>query len=116
MTTLMASPCLLGPSDGFAKIVRLLLEAPGIEVNMTDNNDQAALTAASINGHKEAVRLLLGAAYRDVAIPVAQAMACFVDADYAGAVNGLLGALADLWRMGGSVAHTKAGKDHQWWQ
>lgn len=43
-------------------------------------------------------------AYRDVAIPVAQAMACFVDADYAGAVNGLLGVQAELWRMGGSVA------------
>lgn len=43
-------------------------------------------------------------AYRDVAIPIAEAMACFVDGDYAGAVEGLLGAEADLWRMGGSIA------------
>ena len=43
-------------------------------------------------------------AYRDVAIPVAEAMACFVDRDYAGAVEGLLRAEAELWRMGGSIA------------
>ena len=43
-------------------------------------------------------------AYRDVAIPVAQAMARFVDGDYARAVDGLLAAEADLWRMGGSIA------------
>lgn len=43
-------------------------------------------------------------AYRDVAIPIAQAMADFVDGNYAGAVEGLLRAEADLWRMGGSIA------------
>lgn len=43
-------------------------------------------------------------AYRDVAIPIAQAMACFVDKDYAGAVDGLLPVEAELWRMGGSIA------------
>ena len=43
-------------------------------------------------------------AYRDVAIPVTEAMACFVDRDYAGAVEGLLRAEAELWRMGGSIA------------
>ena len=43
-------------------------------------------------------------AYRDVAIPVADAMAAFVDRDYATAVDGLLRAEADLWRMGGSIA------------
>ncbi len=46
----------------------------------------------------------LAPAYRDIAIPVAEAMACFVDRDYAGAVDGLLRAEAHLWRMGGSVA------------
>ena len=43
-------------------------------------------------------------AYRDVAIPIAEAMACFVDGDYAGAVDGLLPVEANLWRMGGSIA------------
>ena len=43
-------------------------------------------------------------AYRDVAIPVAEAMACFVDGDYAGAMEGLLPVEASLWRMGGSIA------------
>ena len=42
--------------------------------------------------------------YRDVAIPIAEAMACFVDGDYAGAVEGLLPVEANLWRMGGSIA------------
>jgi len=80
------------------------------------NEIHAAMTAL-LAGHKAVFETVLDGmrraaaadselvrAYRDVAIPVAQAMACFVDADYAGAVNGLLGALADLWRMGGSVA------------
>jgi len=43
-------------------------------------------------------------AYRDVAIPIAEAMARFVDRDYAGAVDGLLGARSELSRMGGSIA------------
>ena len=43
-------------------------------------------------------------AYRDISIPAAEAMACFTDGDYAGAVEGLLTAEAHLWRMGGSVA------------
>lgn len=43
-------------------------------------------------------------AYRDVAIPVAEAMACFTDRDYAGAVDRLLQVETHLWRMGGSVA------------
>ncbi len=43
-------------------------------------------------------------AYRDVAIPTAEAMTCFVDGDYAGAVEGLLPVEANLWRMGGSIA------------
>ncbi|MGI9425592.1 MAG: tetratricopeptide repeat protein, partial [Hyphomicrobiaceae bacterium] len=43
-------------------------------------------------------------AYRDVAIPVAEAMASFVERDYATAVDSLLRAQADLWRMGGSIA------------
>ncbi len=43
-------------------------------------------------------------AYRDVAIPVAEAMACFTDGDYAGAVEGLLPVETHLWRMGGSIA------------
>ena len=43
-------------------------------------------------------------AYRDVAIPAAEAMACFVDGDYAGAVDGLLTVQPNLWRMGGSIA------------
>ena len=43
-------------------------------------------------------------AYRDIAIPVSEAMACFVDRDYAGAVDGLLPVEAHLWRMGGSIA------------
>ncbi len=43
-------------------------------------------------------------AYRDIAIPVAEAMACFTDRDYDGAVDGLLPAEAHLWRMGGSIA------------
>ncbi len=42
--------------------------------------------------------------YRDVAIPIAEAMACFVDGDYAGAVEGLLPVEPNLWRMGGSIA------------
>ena len=46
----------------------------------------------------------LAPAYRDISIPVAEALACFVDGDYAGAVDGLLTAEAHLWRMGGSVA------------
>ena len=43
-------------------------------------------------------------AYRDVAVPVAEAMARFVDGDYAAAVEGLLPVEASLWRMGGSIA------------
>ena len=43
-------------------------------------------------------------AYRDVAIPVTEAMACFVAGDYGAALDGLLGAEAELWRMGGSAA------------
>jgi hypothetical protein len=46
----------------------------------------------------------LAPTYRDVAIPVSEAMACFVDRDYTAAVEGLLGASAQLWRMGGSIA------------
>ncbi len=43
-------------------------------------------------------------AYRDISIPVAEALACFTDGDYAGAVDRLLAAEAHLWRMGGSIA------------
>ena len=43
-------------------------------------------------------------AYRDVSIPVAEAVARFTDGDYAGAVDGLLPVEAHLWRMGGSIA------------
>lgn len=43
-------------------------------------------------------------AYRNVAIPVTEGMACFVRQDYAGAVDHLLRAQPELWRMGGSVA------------
>ena len=43
-------------------------------------------------------------AYRDVAIPICEAMARFVDGDFASAVEILLSAKADLWRMGGSIA------------
>ena len=43
-------------------------------------------------------------AYRDISIPAAEAMACFTEGDYAGAVDRLLTAEAHLWRMGGSVA------------
>ncbi len=43
-------------------------------------------------------------AYRDVAIPVSEAMACFVKGDYAATVEGLLRSQADLWRMGSSIA------------
>lgn len=46
----------------------------------------------------------LAPTYRDVAIPIAEAMACYVDGDYAGAVEGLLPVEANLWRMGGSIA------------
>lgn len=46
----------------------------------------------------------LAPAYRDISIPVAEALARFVDGDYAGAVDGLLAAEAHLWRMGGSIA------------
>ena len=46
----------------------------------------------------------LAPAYRDISIPAAEAMACFTDGDYAGAVDGLLAAETHLWRMGGSVA------------
>lgn len=46
----------------------------------------------------------LAPAYRDVAIPIAEAMANFVDGDYAGAFEGLLPVEANLWRMGGSIA------------
>ncbi len=46
----------------------------------------------------------LVAAYRDVAIPVAEAMAHFAGQDYGATVDGLLGARADIWRMGGSIA------------
>ena len=43
-------------------------------------------------------------AYRDISIPAAEALAHFVDGDYADAVERLLTAEAHLWRMGGSVA------------
>lgn len=43
-------------------------------------------------------------AYRDVAIPVSEAMADFVDRNYVAAADGLLNVKADLWRMGGSIA------------
>ena len=46
----------------------------------------------------------LAPAYRDISIPAAEAMACFTDGDYTGAVDGLLTAETHLWRMGGSVA------------
>lgn len=43
-------------------------------------------------------------AYRDVAIPIAQALERFVDHDYKGAVDKLLLVEPELWRMGGSIA------------
>lgn len=43
-------------------------------------------------------------AYRDIAIPVSEAMADFVDRDYIAATDGLLNVRAELWRMGGSIA------------
>jgi len=46
----------------------------------------------------------LTAAYRDMALPISKAMERFVEEDYAAAVDGLLSARADLWRMGGSIA------------
>jgi tetratricopeptide (TPR) repeat protein len=46
----------------------------------------------------------LAPAYRDVAVPVVEAMASFVDGDYADAVDRLLPVEASLWRMGGSMA------------
>jgi tetratricopeptide (TPR) repeat protein len=46
----------------------------------------------------------LAPTYRDVAVPIAEAMACYVDGDYAAAVEGLLPVEANLWRMGGSIA------------
>jgi len=42
--------------------------------------------------------------YRDVTVPIAEAMACYVDGDYTAAVEGLLPVEANLWRMGGSIA------------
>jgi tetratricopeptide (TPR) repeat protein len=46
----------------------------------------------------------LAPTYASVAVPIAEAMACYVDGDYAAAVEGLLPVEANLWRMGGSIA------------
>lgn len=46
----------------------------------------------------------LAPAYRDVALPIVEAMAAFVEERYADAVDRLLPVRADLWRMGGSTA------------
>ena len=46
----------------------------------------------------------LAPAYREVALPIAEAIAQFVDRDYASVVDGLLRVEANLWRMGGSIA------------
>lgn len=46
----------------------------------------------------------LAPAYRDVALPIVEAMASFVDERYADVVDRLLPVRADLWRMGGSTA------------
>jgi tetratricopeptide (TPR) repeat protein len=80
------------------------------------NEIHAAMTALRANDREAYETVLEGMrrsaaagselvpAYRDVAIPVAEAMACFVDRDYAACVDGLLRTEADLWRMGGSIA------------
>ena len=46
----------------------------------------------------------LAPAYRDVAIPVAEAMNKFVNEDYKEALDGLFPIQGSLWRMGGSIA------------
>lgn len=46
----------------------------------------------------------LAPAYRDVALPIVEAMASFVEGDHRDAVDRLLPIRADLWRMGGSIA------------
>ena len=97
---------------------RLLPLWQGLLPGMTSpfNEVHAAMTALRA-GDRAAYEAVLGGmkrtaaanseiapAYRDISIPAAEAMACFVDHDYAGAVDGLLAAEAHLWRMGGSVA------------
>ena len=97
---------------------RLLPLWQGLLPGMTSpfNEVHAAMTALCA-GDRAAYEAVLGGmkrtaaanseiapAYRDISIPVAEAMACFVDRDYAGAVDGLLAAEAHLWRMGGSIA------------
>ena len=46
----------------------------------------------------------MGAAYRDLAVPVVEAMAAFDQRDYAATLERLLPVRFDLWRMGGSKA------------
>jgi len=46
----------------------------------------------------------LAPTYHDVAVPIVEAVASFVDGDYADAVDRLLPVEANLWRMGGSAA------------
>jgi tetratricopeptide (TPR) repeat protein len=46
----------------------------------------------------------LAPTYRDVAVPIVEALASFVKDDYADTVDRLLPVEASLWRMGGSIA------------
>jgi len=97
---------------------RLLPLWQGLLPGMTSpfNEVHAAMTALRA-GDRAAYETVLGGmkrtaaangelapAYRHISIPAAEAMACFTDGDYAGAVDGLLTAETHLWRMGGSVA------------
>ena len=46
----------------------------------------------------------LGAIYRDIGLPVVEGLAAFHHGDYAQAIEHLLPARFDLWKMGGSIA------------
>jgi hypothetical protein len=80
------------------------------------NEIHAAMTALRANERRAYDKLLanmrasaaeggeLAPTYRDVVVPITEAMASFVDGDYATAVDRLLPVQASLWRMGGSIA------------
>ena len=61
-----ATPLIIAALNGRTECVRLLLAAPGININQAGQQGATPLLCAALNGHKECVRLLLAAPGIDV--------------------------------------------------
>lgn len=49
----------IAAEKGYNKVVKLLLESDGIDVNSKDGDDRTAMSCAAEKGHEAVVRLLL---------------------------------------------------------